>query len=136
MKQKVRLSLRKEHGFTLIEMLIVLLLLGILALGLVIGLTTGIKAAVKTDIQDTARNLAEAQMENVQTQLYDAVNNPPIYSELPAADPSGLNLMPEVEATRLDRGSGTGIDTGIQQIMVKIWQVDKVVFTLEGQKVK
>ena len=132
MKRQFNNFRQKENGFSLIEVLIAIAVLGIFGAGLVMSLSTASKVLLTTDIRDTARDLAEAQMENTQTQPYDASNHP-IYPAL-ATLPYGFSV--NMTATRLDRGHGTENDTGIQHITVSIIKDTELAFTLEGQKVK
>ena len=131
-KGQLRIFKKRERGFTLLEVVITIGLLGIIAPALVLSLETGVKVLVMTDIRETARDLAEAQMENVQKQTYDNTHNPPIYATLIQV-PDGFTVT--LDSTRL--GDNTTADTGIQHITVTIKRgTDNVVFTLSGQKVK
>ena len=131
-KGQLKIIRQREKGFTLIEVVIAIGLLGIIVPALVLALATGVKVLVMTDIRETARDLAEAQMENVQKQTYDDTHNPPIYATLTHV-PDGFTLT--LDSTRL--GDNTTADTGIQHITVTIKRgTDDVVFTLSGQKVK
>jgi prepilin-type N-terminal cleavage/methylation domain-containing protein len=123
--------MRSEKGFTLIEVLISLAVFGIIAVGLLIGLTTSSEALIVNDTHETAKNLAETQMESIQNQLYDGTNNAPVYAVLSDLPPGyQINLT----NTRVNKGNGTNSDTGIQQITITVTQGIKTAFTLVDYK--
>jgi prepilin-type N-terminal cleavage/methylation domain-containing protein len=126
--------MRGEKGFTLIEVIIALALLGVVAVAILSGLSTGSRAIFVADERATAESLARSQMEYVKEQPYDATNNPPLYAVLPNIPE---NYQIDVTAVRLDpKGNGTGNDDGIQKITVTVGHHDKPeVITLEGYKV-
>ena len=132
MKLRVSQLSRIDRGFSLIETVIAIGLLGIIAVALVSALATGIKVLSMTDIRETARDLAERQMESVQRQPYDAAHNPPVYQALVGA-PADFTIT--LTPTRLDRGGGTDNDTGIQHVTISVKKGTKPIFELEGQKV-
>ncbi len=130
MNTRVSFPKRTQGGFSLIETIIAIGLLGIVAVALVYALGTGVKVLSMTDVRETARDLAERQMESVQRQPYDALGNPPVYQTLTPGDFT-IALTP----TRLDRGAGTDNDTGIQHLSVSVKKGAKTIFELDGQKV-
>jgi len=127
-------SIRAEKGFTLIEVIIAMALVGIVAVAILSGLSTGSRAIFVADERATAESLARSQMEFVKNQPYDATNNPPVYALLPNIPE---NYQISVTAVRLDpQNHGSGNDYGIQKITVTIKHHDKPeVITLEGYKV-
>ena len=129
--------MKGENGFSLIEVVVSLALLGIIVVAFFSGLALASKVVISTDFVETGKDLAEAQMEYVQDQTYDRVNNPPIYQTLPnlATSYPGYSIATPM-AVRLDKGSGTATDTGIQQITIVVLQGTTPVFTLVGEKVK
>jgi prepilin-type N-terminal cleavage/methylation domain-containing protein len=127
--------MKGEKGFSFIEVVIALAVLGIIAVGFLGGLTTASKGLMIADERETANNLAEAQIEHIKRQAYDIINNPPQYS-LVAGFPSSYSIDQPL-AVRLDRdGDGdTSTDEGIQKITVTVRHGDKEVLTLEDYKV-
>ena len=61
---------KNEKGFSLIEVVIALLLLGIIGVALLSGLATASKAIYIADERATAESLARSQMEYVKNQNY------------------------------------------------------------------
>ena len=126
--------MKRESGFTFIEVVIALGVLGMIAVGFLSGLGTASKGLLIADERETANNLAEAQIENVKNQAYDDANNPPIYSLMPGI-PSGYSIDQPL-AQRLDPDlDGLDDDDGIQKITVTIRHNGKEVLTLEDYKV-
>ena len=140
-----RLFGHNSKGFSIIEVLVALALLGIIAVAFLGGLATASKAMIIADERATAESLARSQMEDVKSQDYDKTNDPPVYQ--PLLDiPPGYYI--EIRAVRLDpEGDGTwndelGIpdDDGIQEIIVTVKhgteaETAKEVLTLEDYKV-
>jgi len=62
--------LGRSRGFTLIEVLVALALVGIIAITFAGGLSTASQAALTGDIRATAESLARSQMEYVRSQVY------------------------------------------------------------------
>ncbi len=126
--------MKNEKGFTLIEVMIAIALLGIIAVAFLGGLATASKALVIADERTTAESLARSQMEYVKNQDYDATNNPPQYSQL-SSIPGGYTIA--ITAERLDpEGDDTGNDDGIQKITVTVGHLSKSdVIILDGYKV-
>ena len=126
--------MRNEKGFTLIEVIVAMALLGIIAIAFLGGLATASKAIIIADERATAESLARSQMEYVKNQDYDGVNNPPQYTLL-SDTPADYTIV--IDAVRLDpNGDGTDNDDGIQKITVTVDHLEKPeVITLEDYKV-
>ena len=115
--------MKDEQGFTLIEVLVSLALLGTIAVSFLSGLGTAAMATLTTDKLETAKNLAETQMEYVKGQAYDT-------SYIPASIPAeytGYTATIGVEPLQ---------DSHIQKITVTIEHQGKAVTELEGYKVR
>ena len=127
-------TMRKQEGFTLVEVLVSLALLGVVLGGFLGALTTSSRATLLNDEQATAQNLAEAQMEYVRGQFYDVANNPPQYQILPDV-PQGYGVT--CTASRLDpEGDGPADDDGLQRIVVTVEHRSRTVATLEAYRVR
>ena len=126
--------MRNEKGFTLIEVIIAMALLGIIAIAFLGALATASNAIIIADERATAESLARSQMEYVKNQDYDGVNNPPQYTLL-SDTPADYTIV--IDAVRLDpNGDGTDNDDGIQKITVTVDHLEKPeVITLEDYKV-
>ena len=123
--------MRDEKGFSLIEVLVAVALVGLISVALIVALATASKVLIIADERTTAESLARSQMEYIKIQPYDNVNDPPVYEllSLPTYDI-------EVTAERLDpEGDGSGDDDGLQKITVTVEHQDEETVTLEGYKV-
>ena len=120
---------KNEKGFSLIEVVIALALLGIIAIAVLSGLATASIALIIADERATSESLARSQMEYVKGIDYE--NEATSY---PAAS---------IPQEHIDAGYSATItalplhdpDEGIQEIMVIVEHNDKEVITLEGYKV-
>lgn len=114
-----------ERGFLLIEALIALVLIGVLAVTFSSAFGTGSTALMMTDERETAKNLAESQMEYVYNQPFASSYSPaPISSEY-----TGYSA----EITTADI---TTRDGNIQRITVIITHNGEEVLQLEGDKTR
>jgi len=143
--------MKKEKGFTLIEVLVALLILAIIGTGLLMALTIASKAIIIADERTTAESLARSQMEHVKNQDYSTINvdwdytvtdsgpsssDPPDWwvSAPPPSVPDGYNA--NVSATPLPDPENPGSDlVGIQKITVTVSHLGDPVITLEDYKV-
>ena len=115
----------EERGFFLIEVLVALALMGILAVTFSNAFVTGSKALVQTDERETAKNLAESQMEYVYNQPFASSYSPaPISSEYP-------NYSADITTADI-----TSRDGNIQRITVIITYHGEEVLWLEGDKTR
>ncbi len=118
-----------QKGFSLIEVLLALALIGILITAIPGALTTAHKTTIVSNELTTAESIARSQMDYIQNQSYDRTNNPPAYGILTGL-PAGYSIVTPV-AERLDPiGDGTGNDDGLQKITVTVKQGTKVIYTL------
>jgi prepilin-type N-terminal cleavage/methylation domain-containing protein len=130
--------MRLGKGFTLVEVLVALAILSIIGVGIMVALGGASKTLLKADVRESARDLAQAQMENTQNQPYnpaDPTGNLVFYPKLPGLAGGYPGYDVEIHAARVDKGSGTAADTGLQQITVIVKQGPDSVFTLDGMKV-
>jgi len=156
--------LRKQRGFTLIEVIIAMALLGIIAIAFLGALATASSAIIISDERTTAESLARSQLEYVKNQDYSDNqghqwsykvtgssrtvlagapswwddDNPPLLSSIYA----GYSVEVKTEDFDADNDGGIevpGDDEGIQKITVNIYHPDTdpdPVITLEGYKVE
>jgi prepilin-type N-terminal cleavage/methylation domain-containing protein len=136
METEKRKPMKNEKGFTFIEVVIALGVLGVIAVGFLSGLGTASKTLSIADERQTANNLAEAQVEYVKRQAYDTdASKPPDYKLL-------LNIpdhysIDQPLAEWLDpKLDGLDNDDGIQKIKVTVRHDGKEVLTLEDYKVR
>jgi prepilin-type N-terminal cleavage/methylation domain-containing protein len=152
--KRVRLSskIRKacqgsSSGFTLIEVLIALALVGIIAIAFLSAISTASMALITADEQATAESLARSQMEYVKNQDYEQAPNggEATYDPIPSI-PDGYSIWSEnrtpgqyvssVIAIPWDSEENQPVneDNGLQRIKLAIKHDDEEVITLEGYK--
>ena len=143
---------RKEKGFTLIEVLVALAILGLIGAAFLMALATASKAIIIADERTTAESLARSQMEFVKDLeyiYYNAVGHsvygifyeedgddgtpPPNYSIVFIAEP--IDPTTGLPYTGPDGDGVYGQDDGIQKLEVTVSHQGNTVLTLEGYKV-
>jgi len=115
------IKLKSQKGFSLVEVLVAVALIATIGVGIITALGGATRVLLRADTHETARDLAEAQMESIQSQEYEAIL--PDYDEITA--PSGFIINSSV----------TEIKVGLQEINVVVTQGDQIKFTLTGYKV-
>lgn len=134
--KKFKKLLRNEKGFTLVEAVASIALIGIVGAALYSGLATASTVLLNTDARETAKNLAETQMEFVKAQNFVTGSGTSVYSPAP--------IPPEHSAFTASIDVKTGSDSGffnpvrddtIQKIIVTITGVG-VTYSLEGYKTR
>jgi len=113
---------KSEKGFSLLETILALALLGVIGASFLSGLATSSKARMLADEKVSARILAESQMENIKIQpfLPTYTANATILADYP-----GYSITTNV----------TSIGTGIQKIVLTVEHSDRDVHVLESYKV-
>lgn len=125
--------MKSQEGFSMLEVLLALALIGIVVGGILSALSTSSRATITNDAQTTAQNLAEGQIEYVRNQAY-SISNPPNY-QLLADVPTGYTV--NCTAVRLDPdGDGTDDDDGLQKITVAVDFGGITTTTIETYRVK
>ena len=117
---------RNEKGFSLVEVVVAVAIIGLIGLGFSAAFGTGFKVLAQTDELETAKNLAETQMEYVRSLPYDSSGTyaaGPIPGEYP-------NYSAAVTSAPI-----TSRDINIQKITVNISHGGEQVLALEGYKV-
>ncbi len=116
--------MKGEKGFSFAEVAIALAVLGVIAVGFLSGLGTASKGLLTTDERETAKNLAEAQMEYVKSHDWSTsyLKSPDILADYPGYDV-------EIVTTSMEDGN-------LQKITVTVSHQSKPeVITLENYKV-
>ena len=124
----------RARGFTMIEVVIAIALIGLIAVAVMSALATASIALIIADERATAESLARSQLEYVKNSPYDETNNPPEYSPDLTAVPDGYDV--DIDAIRLnpDPDNPPEDDDGIQKITVTVSRDGEVKVTLEGYK--
>ncbi|MBE9482951.1 MAG: type II secretion system protein, partial [Chloroflexi bacterium] len=140
--------MRNEKGFSLVEVLVALALLGIIGAAFLGGIATASKAILIADKRTTAESLARSQMEYVKEQPYITADN---YD--PGVPGSGEvtylgitesaytiwsvnragNIVEDIKGVPWDTQNyqPTTTDVGLQRIKLIIKHQDEEVITLE-----
>ena len=124
--------IRSNNGFTLIEILIVILILGIVTMvGLpsIMGALTKSRLSGAADEVSTAESIARSQLESAKIAEYVYEATSYTAAQIPS-DEDYVNYSANISAEPLNNP-----DDGIQKIWVTIKHSDKEVITLEGYKV-
>ncbi len=129
--------LKDQRGFTLVEVVISLALLGIIAGGFLAAMASGSQNTELSDERTTAESLARTEMEYVRDSVYVMA---PWEYQLPDSTPSwdASHVLSEeyagyslhVVATPL-----RAMDDGIQSIVITVSHDGQAVFALENYKV-
>ena len=134
-----------SRGFSMIEIVIAIALIGVIAVAVLSALATASMALIIADARATAKSLARSQMEYVKSFNYDKDNNPPQYTIDPDLNTPTYSIETTAEYFDAD-GDGTievdvtttevrEDDEGIQKITVTVKHGGVTVITLEGYKV-
>lgn len=118
---------RDENGFSLVEILISVAILGILCTGIIWALGTGVRTLSGADETDTARSIAEGQMEYIKSLPFISDG---VYPE--------ISISPALSGYSIDVTSSaiTGRDSNLQHLTVVVKYQGKAVISLEGYKVQ
>jgi prepilin-type N-terminal cleavage/methylation domain-containing protein len=121
--------MKNQDGFSLMEILVSMAIVGILSTSVAGALSTAHKTNIAGNEMTTAESVARSQMDYVQNQPYDTANATPVYAVLSDL-PSGYSIVTPM-AVRLDpKDDGTANDDGLQQITVTVKRGTEIVYTL------
>jgi prepilin-type N-terminal cleavage/methylation domain-containing protein len=126
-------KLKSMNGFGLIEVLISLALLGIVGVAIFSSLGTSSKAVITTDERETAKNIAELQMEYIKnlpyTDSYPPSNN--IATNFP-----GYSVVTGQDGKISAQTITNRTDGNIQKITITVLHGSKQILTLVGEKTR
>ncbi len=138
--------MKNERGFTLIEVMIAIALMGIIGIALLSGLATASRGLFTADERATAESLARSQIEYIKKQDYDEYWNYTVStSQRSSSDqPSWWDAdnPPFLSPEYVDYSAtinATAIEAGLQRIRVTVYHnLEEVTttgdYTLEGYK--
>jgi prepilin-type N-terminal cleavage/methylation domain-containing protein len=116
---------RNESGFSLVETVISILLIGILASAYLGSLATGLRVLIETDRQQTARTLAEHQLEYIKGLAYSLTYTPDTIS----TEYDGYSVS--VSASEV-----VSRDVNLQKIRILVSFHDKPVVLADGSTIQ
>jgi prepilin-type N-terminal cleavage/methylation domain-containing protein len=117
-------AVKGQRGFSLIEVVIAIGILGIVAVGVLAALRTATKTQITVDERQTAKNMAESQMEYVKGLPFGAAY---AAMAMPGYDGFTATVFADNITTR---------DANIQKITVVIQRQGRQVMQLANFKVK
>jgi len=147
-----------EKGFSLVEVLVAIGLLGVIAVPFLMALATAFKAGSTADSQSVAMSLAQSQVEYLKSQPYasptPATNGESIYTKISGASiPTGYSIesynragtnTTSIVGVPWDSGNNqdpptplntpSANDTGLEKITIIIKQGNNTILTLETYK--
>jgi prepilin-type N-terminal cleavage/methylation domain-containing protein len=147
--------IKDERGFSLIEVLIALAIMGLVAVAFLSGLATASRALIIADERTTAESLARSQIEYVKEQEYDyaSLGHEPSYDKIEAIPDNysiwsvnyngdTVNGGNDDDIITIpwdaDLGEPAAVDDGLQKIKLVIKHGGKEVFTFtdaDGNKI-
>ena len=155
-----RALIKNEKGFSIIEVTIAIVILGVIAVAFLSGLATASKAIYVADERATAESLARSQMEYVKNQPYDTADvydpGPPptggeeTYTKIADAEipdgyiicsvnRDGATIENIIYGVPWDSQNNQAVDTdaGLQKITLVIKHHGKEIFTFirDGKKI-
>lgn len=107
----MQLVLMNKKGFTLIEVIMVIVLFGIIMPGIMLYFTQGVKTSALPQRRTTAVFLAQALMEEIKSKRWDEVNF--VYTD--CSNASSLGSDSETRAAYDDIDDFTGLDNSPAQ---------------------
>ncbi len=123
-------NMKKQQGFTLIETMVAMAIMGTFVAALLACLVTVTMATPITDERNTAHYLAEKQMEYIHALPY------PVTATLPETDiPAGYVIGIDVTQPLSPEDAELSYDDNLQKITVTIDHQGKTVVTLESYRV-
>ena len=109
----MKVTAKNEKGFSLLEVLIAIAIIGVVCAGFLAAMNNAHKGATIIDQIDTSRALAEGQMEYIKKQPFATSYSP---------DPTMVNNYPGYSAT-ITTANTAQRDANIQKITVTIFYV-------------
>ena len=133
------MRLKKERGFSLVEVLVALAIMGIVAAGFLMALTNSSAQTMTADVLATAESISRTQMESIKSETYqtNAPTTPSLYTKIFSMPSASWDVTWTV--TRLDpKNLHDGSEQGMQEIAITVKYLKggtwENVLTLQGYK--
>jgi prepilin-type N-terminal cleavage/methylation domain-containing protein len=124
--------LKGQKGFSLIEILVSMALLGLVGVAFLSALGTTSRTMITTDERETAKNFAEMQMEHIKSSSYDILYEPVDLSDIYPGYSVVTNENGMIQAQTIpDRTNGN-----IQKIELTVKHGNKTILTLDAYKAR
>jgi prepilin-type N-terminal cleavage/methylation domain-containing protein len=120
MATRAKMNKIKKNGFSLVEVLIAIMLLGLVGGGFMAALANSSRYTLNADVHATAESIARSQMESIKDQDYE--------TDFAQYDPIVVPVGWEIEIDGVQKGNG------LQKIVVTVKHKDVEVLFLEGYK--
>jgi len=117
--------MKAQKGYALVEVLVALAVISIVAAGFISALQNSIQASTLADRKDTARSLAQSQMEYIKKQPFAVSYAPDTIS----SDYAGYSA-------NITAANAAERDSSIQKVTISIYFGGKVVFSLDNYKAR
>ena len=132
--------IKNEKGISFIEILLSMLLFSIVGLFMLYGISTSYLSLALADERETAKNLAESEIEYIKLTNYTSLPPPPWSYDLPSSTPEwdGAHKLPPdhdsysmlVQGTSVDIDYDGHDDSDIQKITIIVSNNDENILTL------
>lgn len=133
--------MKREHGMTLLEVLVALGILGLVAGGFLAALTISSRANIVSQEHTTAESLARTQMEYLKGCAYIDYSEPghPEYAEVAAPESYAINIaVAPIEPDPEDPGFLEPLDEGedkeVQKITIEVYHQGRLILDIETFK--
>ena len=126
------MDLNSQKGFSLIEVVVSIALLAIVGAGIFGGLGTSSKALIITDERETAKNIAEMQLEYIKDLPYSPSYQPRNIDTLYP----GFSIVTDQDGEIVAQPVPDRVDGNIQKIEVIVEHGSKRILTEVGYKVR
>jgi prepilin-type N-terminal cleavage/methylation domain-containing protein len=126
------MKLNNQKGFTLIEVIVSIALLAIVGVGLLSALVTTSRSLITTDERETAKNIAEMQMEYLKSLPFSNAYTPrDITTDYP-----GFSISTDESGFIQAQAVPSRTDGNIQKLSITVNHGPKTILTITGYKVR
>jgi prepilin-type N-terminal cleavage/methylation domain-containing protein len=121
-----------QKGFSLIEILISIAILSLISVAFFSSLEFSSRALTTTDERETAKNIAEAQMEHIKSLTYDAFYPPMDIS----SDYPGYSIVTGAGGQIYAESLPGVTDANMQKIEIIVQHESRTILSIEGYRAR